>query len=119
MFYDHQDHGFSEAQNCLAEAMPYAIEARGEIKVEGSGDFEFMVSCPVYCKATDGFAGNMVLSIHRFERYEDMAEELQRCMDRAYQGCEELDFRVTKGAPVPVAAMAEVAEIGDDDVIPF
>lgn len=64
--YEHEWNARSEAQNCLAEALPWAIAQRGEVKEEGEGPIRLIVRHPVFCRATDGFAGTMIVAIIRF-----------------------------------------------------
>lgn len=56
----------TEAQNCLSEAVAYAAE-RTEVRRVGSGPYIIRVQYPVYCRATDGFAGMVTVEVRRFE----------------------------------------------------
>jgi len=51
-----------ELQNCLSEALPYAIAHRGPIRRSGSGPFIVRRHEAVFCKSTDGFAGTMLVA---------------------------------------------------------
>lgn len=109
----------SEALNCLAEAMPYAAAARGEIPVHGEGEFEFQVSEPVYCRATDAFAGMLTTAIYRFRFQDEMLEEMHRQQTENYKSHGEDHFTITKGAPEAPRPAELVAAGVDSEEIPF
>lgn len=56
----------SELQNCLSEAMPYAVEKRGPTPHYGEGPVTVTVTEPVFCKSTDGYAGMIISEIRHF-----------------------------------------------------
>jgi hypothetical protein len=83
----------SEAENCLREAMPAAIENRGPIVIEGFGHIEVTVKIPVFCKSTDAFAGMMEVRKIRF-RSQALADAwMEKNMEAAYSREEEVTVK--------------------------
>lgn len=64
----------SELQNCLAEALPWAVERRGPIETTGDGEIIVEIRTPVYCRATDAFAGMMLAARHRVKTPEEAGD---------------------------------------------
>lgn len=107
-----------ELQNCLAEAMPYAVALRGEIKVEGEGPVEIMVREPVFCKATDGFAGMMTVKIVKMADEIAAREYLKKKQEEDPQG--ETEYRCEAlRAMQPAGPVTQSQKKEDPEEIPF
>lgn len=81
--YDDEEFGrATELQNCLAEALPYAIMQRGEVVPEGTGHIFITVRTAVFCKSTDAYAGTMLSHIHRVSSHEEADAWIEANLDR-------------------------------------
>ncbi len=109
--YEHEWNSQSEAQNCLAEALPWAIAQRGEVKEEGEGPIRLIVRHPVFCRATDGFAGTMIVAIIRFATREAAMDRL----NAEYEADPEIDCELQDPTFVPEPVTTDSVDSNDDD----